>query len=316
MGILRDAKWALRSEILALVDDPKTPINRRADRRIAFRVTGWSWLRPVAISSVPAPAPSFLPQGPASPFPRLGLSPSLPHGRGRRRLERWSRDAQACVFISGLGAANFLWRTLGRVHSAGAKFANLWGDGGEGGAGGRGDGGTTVCVEKAERERGRGEGGRREAERSRESWVPGARAQEPGSGLRGGRVGRGGAGNGEAATRTERWRLSARAICLFPNFSPSFVLVSAPAGLGGDVRVAKGEASLKGPIAEGAPLIPLHPTGLGSRLQSGGQRARGACPPRFVQVHSVAVALFRKTLGIPFPGPGLHGPVKVPESFR
>lgn len=61
-----------------------------------------------------------------------------------------------------------------------------------------GDEGPGACVKMAERGRERGEGGPRRG-RSLERWVARAQERERGSGRRGGRAGRGGAGNGEAA---------------------------------------------------------------------------------------------------------------------
>lgn len=61
-----------------------------------------------------------------------------------------------------------------------------------------GDEGPGACAKMAERERERGEGGKRMG-KSLRRWVARAQEREPGFGRPGARVGRGGAGNGEAA---------------------------------------------------------------------------------------------------------------------
>lgn len=117
LGILRNAKWVLSSEILALVDDPQTPINRRAERRwLALRVTGRRELRPGRRLQCPH-VRSFLLQGPALPFSASVFRLPFPVGEAGA-LERGSRDAQVCVFSSteagptAVSPADFLRRTL------------------------------------------------------------------------------------------------------------------------------------------------------------------------------------------------------------
>lgn len=85
-----------------------------------------------------------------------------------------------------------------------------------------GDEDPGACVKMAEREREREEGGQRKG-RSLKRWVARAQERERGSGRPGGRVGRGGAGNGEAARDPNKakpgLRVSAESDRLFPNFS-------------------------------------------------------------------------------------------------
>ena len=131
MRISQGAEWVLHSGILALVDKQTTD----GSQSHLVEVTP-----PGSYLQCPHPR-SLLPQGPAFPFPSLGLSSALSQGRGRLGRERGSQDAQASVLIStkaaslsGLGPAAFPRGTLLNSPLLRAKLASPWGDGGGEGA--------------------------------------------------------------------------------------------------------------------------------------------------------------------------------------
>lgn len=144
LGILQNVKWELRSEIPAMVDDPQTPINRRAENDGKCSAS--------LDRNGPARSPFAVSRRPVIPSPRaclavpsLDLSPSLPRGRGRRR---WRDGVGLLRRASSLPRrpAPLEWvlpifrgELSGKICSLGATFANPWGDDdSEGGAGCRG----------------------------------------------------------------------------------------------------------------------------------------------------------------------------------
>ena len=228
---------------------------------------------------------SLLPQGPAFPFPSLGLSSALSQGRGRLGRERGSQDAQASVLIStkaaslsGLGPAAFPRGTLLNSPLLRAKLASPWGDGGGEGRGGRGggvsgvrgDGGRGARVKVAERERAEwGLNGWEGREEEKTGFAePGSRSRSRGEGE--------GAGPETRRPPEQSAAGSRLAVVRVSLVSPeSLDRVGRSAGPGGAVQA--GETGLKGPIPGEVPVtrpagIQLRPGGVG------GQRARGPFP--------------------------------------
>lgn len=208
-----------------MVDDPQTPINRRAenDGRCSASLD----------RNGPARSPFAVSRRPVIPSPRaclavpsLDLSPSLPGGRGRRR---WRDGVGMLRRASSLPRrpAPLEWvlpiirgELSGKICSLGATFANPWGDdGSEGGAGCRGMRGR----ERVRRWQKGEERGEKEAREGEEASKDGSREPRSESGGLGDAVGaREGAGpemGRPRATQTKRSRVSAESGRLSPNFS-------------------------------------------------------------------------------------------------